>query len=148
MSTNTTNNKNKENTIKENMIKEETINSETTDFDSFYIQSVQKLLFRLGIRSTYQGFRYLCYGLTLCEKNEDYLLAVYKKLYLDIGKHYEVSRDSVEHCLRTVINACWDKGNRELLINIAGYKITQRPTNSEFIDILHHYLKTHPERPR
>lgn len=145
MSTNT---KNEENVIKTNTMSEETVKTEITDCDALYIRSVQKLLFRLGIRSTYQGFRYLCYGLILCEKNEDYLLAVYKKLYLDIGKHYEVSRDSVEHCLRTVINACWDKGNRELLINMAGYKITQRPTNSEFIDILHHYLKTHQERPK
>ena len=110
------------------------------------MDSIHKLVFRLGIRSTYQGFRYLCHALYLCQQDEDYLLAIYKRLYLDIAQHYKVSRDSVEHCIRTVVTICWEKGNKDFLIEMAGYELMQKPTNSEFIDILHHYLKSHKDR--
>lgn len=107
------------------------------------MEKIKQLVFSLGIRSTYQGFHYLCYALTLCMQNEDYLLSVYKHLYTDIALHFNVSRDSVDHCLRTVVSVCWDKGNREFLNKLSGYCLTQRPTNGEFIDILYHYLITH-----
>lgn len=109
------------------------------------METIKQLIFRLGIRSTYQGFHYLCYALSLCMQNEDYLLSVYKHLYADVAEHFGVSRDSVEHCLRTVVSACWYKGNRPLLVKMSGYDIAHKPTNGEFIDILYQYLKSHGE---
>lgn len=65
---------------------------------------------------------------------------LYKTLYVDIAEHFGTSRDNVEHCIRTAISNCWYKGNRELLIKIAGYKLKQKPAIGEFIDILYNYL--------
>lgn len=70
------------------------------------MQKTKQLLFNLGIRSTYNGFHYLCYALDLCLQNEDYLLRVQKLLYTEVANHFGVSRDSVEHCLKTVVNTC------------------------------------------
>lgn len=106
------------------------------------MDKINSLIFKLGIRSTYQGFYYLQYALYLCLLDEHYLLSVYKSLYVDVAKKYKTSRDNVEHCIRTVVSSCWYKGNRAFLIQIAGYSITHKPTNGEFIDILYHYLKT------
>lgn len=105
------------------------------------MEEINNLIFRLGIRSTYKGFYYLQYALYLCMHDERYLLSVYKSLYIDVAKKYNTSRDNVEHCIRTVISSCWYKGNRTFLVQIAGYPMTQKPANGEFIDILYHYLK-------
>lgn len=98
------------------------------------------LLLRLGIRSTLKGFHFLLYALQLCLSNEEYLLSVYKTLYMDIAAHFGTSRDNVDHCIRTAIANCWYKGNRDLLISITGYELKQKPANGEFIDILYNYL--------
>ena len=37
---------------------------------------IRKLLLNLGIRSTYQGFRYLQYALLLCLENDEYLRSI------------------------------------------------------------------------
>ena len=109
------------------------------------MEDIKQLIFRLGIRSTYNGFHYLCYALYLCMQDEDYLLSVYKHLYTDVAKHYDVNRSSVEHCIRTVVSACWYRGNRDLLIDLSGYSLSQKPANGEFIDILYHYLINHQQ---
>lgn len=104
------------------------------------VNQIQNLLLSLGIKSTYFGYHYLAYALDLCIQNEDYLMSVYKILYMDVAKHFHTSRYNVEHCLRTVVKHCWEHGNRALLIEIAKYPLSSRPTNSEFIDILYHHL--------
>ena len=103
-------------------------------------KKITKLLLSLGIRSTYQGFQYLCYGLELCLESEDYLLSVYKNLYVDIGVKFHTNRNNIERCIRTVVSYCWERGNRELLMELAGYELKDKPTNGEFIDILYQYL--------
>lgn len=107
------------------------------------MKAIEQLIFSLGIRSTYKGFRYLRYALYLCLLEEDYLLSVYKDLYVAVAEYFGVSRDNVERCIRTLVSACWYKGNRNLLIEMSGCETLDKPVNSEFIDILYHYLKDH-----
>lgn len=98
------------------------------------------LLLDLGIRSTIRGFHFLLYALKLCLQNEDYLLSVYKDLYVDVAIRFGTTRDNVEHCVRTAVSSCWYKGNRNLLNRITGYELKHKPANGEFIDILYNYL--------
>ena len=98
------------------------------------------LLLKLGIRSTLKGFHFLLYALKLCLSDGEYLLSVYKTLYVDVAAYFNTSRDNVEHCIRTAISNCWYRGNREFLISITGYELKQKPANGEFIDILYNYL--------
>lgn len=102
---------------------------------------IRELLLTLGIHSTYRGFYYLHYSLLLCLQNEDYLLFVYKLLYVDVAKHFHTSRDNVEHCMRTAVSHCYYHGNRAFLSRIARYALSSKPTNGEFLDILYHYLQ-------
>ena len=39
------------------------------------MDKIKQLILRLGIRSTYKGFLYLAYALTLCMQDESYLLS-------------------------------------------------------------------------
>lgn len=107
------------------------------------MQKTRQLLQNLGIHTTLLGYHYLSYGLTLCQRDEHYLLSIYTYLYTDIARHYNVSPGSVEHCIRTAVATCWNNGNRQLLLTLAGYNLSGRPSNSEFIAILHEYLSSH-----
>ena len=109
-------------------------------------EHICSLLLTLGIRSTYRGFYYLYYALLLCLQNEDYLLFVCKLLYTDVAKHFHTSSSNVEHCIRTAVTHCYYHGNRAFLCRIAGYTLTSKPTNSEFLDILYHYLRSQEDR--
>lgn len=102
---------------------------------------IEYLIRSLGIGATYRGYRYLNYGIKLCLENEDYLLSVSKLLYPQIAKHYHTTSYSVERNIRTVINVCWDRGNRKLLQEIALRPMSIRPASSEFLDILTAYLR-------
>ena len=104
-------------------------------------QKIEYLLRSLGIGATYRGYRYLSYGIQLCLNDEDYLLSVSKLLYPQIAKHYNASCYSVERDIRTVIKVCWDRGNKQLLQEIALRPLCTRPPSGEFIDILTAYLR-------
>lgn len=62
-------------------------------FDKEVFMNISKLIRSLGIRSTLKGYRYLKYGLELCMRDEDYLLAVYKELYPDIAEYFGTTQD-------------------------------------------------------
>lgn len=104
--------------------------------------NARRLLSNLGIHATLKGFRYLQHALELCLKDEDYLLWIYKWLCTDVASHYNTTQNNVEHCMRTAITSCWLKGNRQLLIQMAGYELKKVPSNGEFIDILYNHLKS------
>ena len=100
----------------------------------------KELLTKLGIRSILKGYKYLEYAMELCMKKEDYLLNIYTDLYVDIANHFATTRDGVERCIRTAIEKCWQNGNPRLLNIIAGYELSQKPANCDFIDILYRHL--------
>ena len=101
---------------------------------------ISEVLLKRGIHSTYLGFRYLVYALQLCLQDEDYLPNVHKRLYPAVAECFHVSRESVEHCIRTAVAHCYYQGNSEFLHQIAKYPLKHRPSNGEFLDILYHYL--------
>ena len=97
---------------------------------------VERLVRSLGIGATYRGYSYLNYGIQLCLKDENYLLAISKALYPEIAKAYGATSSSVERDIRTVIKVCWERGNRNLLQELAFHPLEYRPTAGEFLDIL------------
>jgi two-component system response regulator (stage 0 sporulation protein A) len=105
------------------------------------MNQITQLIQKLGIHSAYCGYHYLEYALTLCLQDENYMLYVWKWLYRDVALYYDKSRASVERALRTVVAACWNDGNRNYLHKISSCHLEQRPTVSEFIEILYHQLK-------
>ena len=105
------------------------------------MNDIQQFVYALGINSTYRGFHYLECAISLCMEDEDCLLRVSKALYPRVAGIYHVGAGNVERNLRTVVSACWYRGNRELLEKIAPYPLTEKPTNSEFLDIVTHFLR-------
>ena len=87
------------------------------------MREIEHLIRSLGIGATYRGYKYLCYAISLCLENEDYLLGISKLLYPTIANTFQTTPSSVERDLRTVINVCWERGNRSLLTTIAMYPL-------------------------
>ena len=100
------------------------------------MQRIEKLIRCLGIGATYRGYRYLNYAIRLCLEDEEYLLSIGKLLYPQVAKQFNTTLGSVERDIRTVIQVCWDRGNKDYLQNIALSPLTTRPTAGEFLDIL------------
>ncbi|MGN1165600.1 MAG: sporulation initiation factor Spo0A C-terminal domain-containing protein [Lachnospiraceae bacterium] len=106
---------------------------------------IERLIRSLGIGATYRGYRYLSYGVRLCLEDEEYLLSISKLLYPEIAKEFDTTISSVERDIRTVIQVCWDRGNQELLQDIALHPLPCRPTAGEFLDILVGHLQNNSD---
>lgn len=101
----------------------------------------EQLLRSLGVTGTLKGFRYAIYMIGLVEQDPAATTLITKYLYPETAKHFQVSTGAVERDLRTVIRVCWQKGNRELLDEIAGTHLLAQPTNGVFLDITAAFLR-------
>lgn len=109
------------------------------------MDSVLPLLRKIGMKSTYTGYPYFAYGISLTVNNSSYSRNVTKGLYTDIGTQYGVSNSCVEAALRTLIRNYWNQYNDSILYPLLGYPLHDRPTASEFIAILADYLRDNPK---
>ena len=105
------------------------------------IRTIERLIRTLGIGATYRGYRYLCYGISLCLADEEYLLSISKLLYPMIAKEFNTTLSSVERDIRTVVQVCWDRGNKALLQDISLHPLYNKPTAGEFLDIIVAYIQ-------
>lgn len=72
-------------------------------------------------------------------ENGALLDAVTKELYFGIAKKYATASNRVERGIRHAVEIAWQRGNEDTLEQIFGNSMNidcQKPTNSEFIEIL------------
>lgn len=103
-------------------------------------RQVEIYLRRLKIKGTLQGYRYLIYAIAKTIRDPDATLWIAKALYHDIAKQYSTTVSCVERNIRTAIQYSWLYAN-DTLDKMAGYHLTQRPTNGEFIDLVAAYIQ-------
>lgn len=104
------------------------------------MDEIYSLIRKVGIGAKYKGYRYLAEAIHLTILDENSLRHITKNIYPPVAEQFHVSTYSVEQGIRTVIDVCWNK-NKSLLEEISGCRLSEKPTNSEFIDILSYYLK-------
>ena len=109
------------------------------------MNATYSLLRKIGMKSTYAGYPYFAYGISLTVHNGNYSRNITKGLYTDIGVQYGVSNSCVEAALRTLIRNYWNQYDDSLLSPLLGYPLYERPTASEFISILADFLRDNPE---
>ena len=105
---------------------------------------IEDVLRRLGISGSLFGRRYLAYAVRRAAVDPDLTLHITKELYLDVARRFDTTSSCVERSMRTAIARCWSGGGRETLDKVAGYHLTERPTNSEFIDLVASYIVRNP----
>ena len=101
------------------------------------------LLRRLGVNNSYVGFRYTVYGVIRAIANPELLIYISKGLYVEISAEYHTSIGCVERNIRTIISTIWLHGDRQLLNQVFGFELEQKPRNGAFIDALSHYVVEH-----
>lgn len=100
---------------------------------------------KLGVTSNYKGYFYLADAIKLAMNSPNKPIRITKDIYPYLAMKYKTTTMNIEHNIRTVINLCWET-NQEGIAEIAGCPVSQKPTNSEFIDMLAYYLLTTHER--
>ena len=108
-----------------------------------YERETCNLLRRLGVNNSYVGFRYTVYGVIRAIANPELLIYISKGLYVEISAEYHTSIGSVERNIRTIISTIWLHGDRQLLNQVFGFELEQKPRNGAFIDALSHYVVEH-----
>lgn len=108
-----------------------------------YERETSNLLRRLGVNNSYVGFRYTNFGVIRTIHDPDLLVYISKGLYVEIAAYYHTSVSCVERNIRTIINTIWLHGDRNLLNQIFGFELEQKPRNGAFIDALAHYVVGH-----
>lgn len=75
-------------------------------------------------------------------EEETRLDCISKLIYLDVAKYYNTLPSCVERNIRTLISAIWEHGNYTCFEKIAGRRLKKKPTNKEFMDMIHHHYKS------
>lgn len=98
---------------------------------------IQKLLLEIGFTPEYVGSKYIKDAvLALCIGDLSKTDCIYKVTYFYVGRLNDVSPESVERSIRTVINSRWDKSDPEVRIKYFGKAFvngSKKPTNKKLI---------------
>lgn len=100
---------------------------------------VGDLLREFGVTPRYRGYSYVVEAVLLYRQYSETYVMITKDIYPAIAKKFDNSWNSVERGIRSVVTMCWNN-NKELLTAIANYPLPEKPSNSEFIDILTYYV--------
>lgn len=108
------------------------------------MKEVYRLIRRLGATSKYKGYYFVAEAVKISMELQEHPIKITKDIYPYLAKKYKSTPMNVEHDIRTVINVCWT-ANKHYLDRIAGYPLSYKPTNSEFVDMLAYYLSQNEE---
>lgn len=109
------------------------------------MKQIYGVIRKLGVTSKYKGYFFLADAIQLAMGSLDQPIKITKDIYPELAKKYKTTSMNIEHNIRTVINICWET-NRNGMGEIAGYPLTYKPTNSEFIDMAAYYLLSEQEQ--
>lgn len=110
-----------------------------------YERQVCQLLRRLGVNSSYVGFRYAFRAILLNMQNPERVTYISKGLYAEIAAEFHTTVSCVERDIRTVVTIIWLHGDHDLLDELFGFHVSGRPRNASFIDAVSHYLMVQNE---
>ncbi|MEA5012393.1 MAG: sporulation initiation factor Spo0A C-terminal domain-containing protein [Angelakisella sp.] len=96
------------------------------------------MMMKLGITANYHGYWYLISILELLEKNDLYKMRITKDIYPAIAIKHGTSPWNVDRSVRTAIEICWERGNRDFLCKMCC--CNERPSNFAFIAAANTYL--------
>ncbi len=106
------------------------------------MQNIRILIRSIGITSKYKGYRYVVDAVLLMLERHDSGYKITKDIYPEVARKYHTNINNIEHNIRTIVDMCW-MNRRQELESVAGYTLSYKPSNLEFLDILVFYLREH-----
>ena len=101
---------------------------------------IQDTLRELGIGKNYISQKRTVAAIQLALEDEDRLLRVKKGIYIPAAEICNCTWNAVERNIRMVVEKAW-KVNRDGLVHMAGYPLSEPPTASEFVEIMVYHLQ-------
>ncbi len=88
---------------------------------------IQIILRRLGICTTYKGYKATVLALTLALEDENRLNSITREIYTEVAKRLGSTPSAIEKNLRTVVQRAW-RMNPGDLEKMAGYHLEFTPS--------------------
>ena len=101
----------------------------------------ERLLRLLGVSGKLSGFHFAVYMLDRVREKPECVLFITKGLYSQTAQHFHTTTNCVERNLRTLVQICWRQPDHSLLDRVAGYPLSQPPTNAQFLDMVAAFLR-------
>lgn len=104
-------------------------------------KAIEHVVRSLGLSGRALSSRQLILAVELAYRDRTLLQYVTKGLYIEVAAKCGHSNwKSVERNLRIARDRAWERADRGLLNQLAGYELKGKPTTGEFIDMLCHRL--------
>ena len=111
------------------------------------IKSEELSLFlrRLNLLPNHSGFHYLITAIAYQLSNPGQPVYITKYIYPYVAKKFNSTPSRVERCMRNAIDYSWQNDGCARFEEIAGFHITKKPTNSQFISLAAEYIRMHKD---
>lgn len=103
-----------------------------------------QLLNRLGIIGSQRGQGYILCAVSAVQADRTLLHAVTTRLYPLVARQLGTTARAVGRGIGRSLACCWETGNRALLEEIAGRRLTECPYPREFIAMIADYNNNMP----
>jgi two-component system response regulator (stage 0 sporulation protein A) len=105
---------------------------------------IDQTLKELGIPCALLGHRYVAVALRVLVDKPKLADEITKGLYPTVADIVGTSPARLERAIRHAIEVAWDRGDLDVIMSYFGWTISKhsgRPTNSEFLTQIAHYLR-------
>ena len=101
---------------------------------------MRQILDKLGISTKYKGYGVLLESIEMAVNDEDKASKLSRYIYPEVAKRHDMSPSGVAKSIQRAIKSFWKDGNRSLYCQIAGYEVTKKPGNAEFISTIASFM--------
>ena len=102
---------------------------------------VEQILRYVGMNGTKKGFWCLYWGVVLAMEDPPILGEVTKRLYPAVAEACGMNPANVQRDMRTLVEWCWQYGDRDALCKVAGRRLLDKPAVGELLDYMASYLR-------
>ena len=105
---------------------------------------VTDIIHEIGVPAHIKGYQYLRDAIMMSVEDMEMLNSITKILYPTIAKKHQTTPSRVERAIRVAIEKSWEDADpeyRKKIFGAMGAEDSTRPTNSEYISMIVHYLK-------
>lgn len=106
------------------------------------LKEISELLITLGLCPAYKGYAYLQYAIYLTTTGSYRQGLIVGELYQETANHFHVSKSTVQHSIRSLLDVYWNQNSTEHFSRITGFPVhnSNALPPREFIAVISEYL--------
>lgn len=104
------------------------------------LKKISELLTTLGLCPAYKGYTYLLYAVFLTTTGKYRHGLIVGELYQETADHFQVSKSTVQHSIRSLLDVYWNQNSAKHFSRITGFPVHGTLPPREFIAVVSEYL--------